>query len=428
MTRMKMAAVIGFCAVSIFSVTGIAQTTEVKVLQGKVLAQTDKGTVTVAPGQKAVLSQEDRPVVVVSDPLVEEVIRMYPWVQAEKQAARTRIDSTSIRVISVDDEKTVRAAALIELPNASSAASTACRIGVTSLADDQTFYDLKGSLIPCRVEKVSETTGYYHLDFPDSVGPGEHFKLVSVARAKPPKNSLWSQDNVWRISAPNETPYCLNYLQVVLPKSAILIDSSLPVVVNEVDGRVAVTTRKYYGKTTDGFYWDQISFLWPEKDETTLADLPREYRGLRDKRDLELSEEYHCEKAKIIAGGKYQDQSNPLRALLTYTSAIINKDTDLLTNVTYTLHRHPELGEQTTEETWAVSKRQFVDQTDFLSIPPWPENPQNGTLHAVYTCRPGSLIRQDMLVFVYHDGKWYQSGNAGNPRDMDVSSFTKYID
>jgi hypothetical protein len=428
MTKMRLTAAIGVCVVSILSAAGIAETTQVKVLQGKVLAQTDKGTVAVAPGQKAVLSQEDRPIVVVNDPLVEEVIKKCSWTQAEKQAVRTRIDSTSIRVISVDDENTVRAAALAEIPNATSTASTACRIGVTSLADDQTFYDLKGNLIPFRVEKVSETTGYYHLDFPDPVGPGEHFKLVSVGRTKPTKEYFWSEDHVWRISAPNETPYCLDYLQVVLPKSAILVDASLPAaVVNEVDDRVAVTTRKYYGKTADGFYWDQISFLWPEKDGTTLADLPPEYRGLRDQRDLELAEEYHREKAKILAGGKYQDQSNPVRALLTYTSALVNRDMDLLMNVTYTFHKHPEFTDRITEQFWDVSKRQFVDQTDFLSTPAWPESPQNGTLHAVYTCRPGSLIRQDMFAFVYYDGKWYQLGNEGNPRGTDVSAFTKFL-
>ena len=52
--------------------------------------------------------------------------------------------------------------------------------------------------------------------------------------------------------------------------------------------------------------------------------------------------------------------------------------------------------------------------------------PEEGHLHPVYMCYPGTLMRRDMLVCIYHGGKWLRIGNAGNPWDTDVSVFEKF--
>ena len=72
-----------------------------------------------------------------------------------------------------------------------------------------------------------------------------------------------------------------------------------------------------------------IAYLWPEKDGVTMESLPPEYRGLRDPRDVQLSESYQRQMGAILGGADHRDQSTPVAALLTWRCAVVKEDKDL---------------------------------------------------------------------------------------------------
>jgi hypothetical protein len=144
-----------------------------------------------------------------------------------------------------------------------------------------------------------------------------------------------------------------------------------------------------------------ISFLWPDEDGTSLADIPDEYHGLRNKRDEENSKIYKQEIKKILAGIRYEDQSTPLAAWLTCLGSAAQKDAELYAKSAY-IKITPEQAQDSVGQVgyWA-------DILDVLYTPEWPENPGNGYVHPLYTSRKGSLICEGMQRIVYEDGKWY---------------------
>jgi hypothetical protein len=192
----------------------------------------------------------------------------------------------------------------------------------------------------------------------------------------------------------------LNYFRFILPESAILIDSNREIIATDtIDGRVAVTMRNYTGEYADGLC--MISFLWPDEDGTTLADIPGEYRGLRSKQDERNIEKFHQEMEKIRAGIRYEDQSTPLAALLTCLGSGVLKDTELYAKSTHFTQSPEKL------QGYVEQSGYWANVVDVLSTPRWPENPGNGYVHPIYLCRKGSMICEYMQPIVYEDGKWY---------------------
>ncbi|MHC4575336.1 MAG: hypothetical protein ACYS76_14600 [Planctomycetota bacterium] len=173
-----------------------------------------------------------------------------------------------------------------------------------------------------------------------------------------------------------------------------------------VDGRVAVTCRAYTGAIGDGKF--HIAFLWPDKDGTTLAGLPPQYRGLRSEQEREFVEAGQLKIAKIMAGETFEDQSSPLTTLLTTYSAIAQKDKDLLLS----LIGDQQLKEAAARHTDAVLAEagQMFDTHEFLNTPAWPEEPQDGYVHSVNLCRKGSLLWDATVEMVFQGGKWYLQG------------------
>jgi len=253
-------------------------------------------------------------------------------------------------------------------------------------------------------------------------------KFIMVYEDHPSERSMWKDGPVWNLQAGNPSPFCLNYYRIVLPPSAIFLDSSMPVAFTTVaGGRTALTMRNYTGRFHDGTY--HIQFVWPEKDGTSMEDVPPVYRGVRDERIAKLTQEYREAKTKILAGLEYKDLSTPVRSFLTWQSAMASGNAQLYLEVAYMgqndAGRRAEVLKgfyQNPDE----DKYWFVDQRGFLSTPPWPDEPKEGQLHPVFVARPGCLIRDDMHVFIYHAGKWLLVGNMGNPRDTDLNLFEKY--
>ncbi len=308
--------IIFLCAVFLMTqAVTYGQKTEVRVQKGKVIARTTGGTVTINAGQKAVLREGQKPQVDADEPLVNDLIVMDKWAQAEKEAKKIRIDGTLVSVIRIDTEKQWEAAFLIEMPNNYSKPSNTCRIGLTSILNNPKYYDMEGNLIPFDLEKKNEKQGYYYLHFDQPVAPGEKFKYICTAEYEPMDKQMFKKGNIWQMWAANDSPYWLNFFKIILPKTAVFVSSKpSPMLVDEADGQVAITIRNYTGKEADGHY--TVSFVWPAKDQVLLGDLPWDGAG---QEAVTLYEEFISENIRSpelwgelgikLIGGGFWDQA-----------------------------------------------------------------------------------------------------------------------
>ena len=396
-----------FCAVVLLAAQAIvvAQKTEVSVQKGKVIAETSTASVTVDAGRKTVLTPDKKPTVTVDNPMVDDILKLYKLTEAEREQGDLKIESVCIMVGKTEMGE-LQGAFYFEFPNLKSEATNVLTIGQSLIVEGIKVYDMKGNLCRVDVKKVDETAAYYSFHFSEEVQPGEHFKLIGVADIGklpiiPGGIPMYSQEGpLHHFRIANNPRNCLNYYRLILSESAILVDCNREIMATDtVDGKVVVTIRNYTGPYHDG--WCMISFLWPDEDGTSLADIPDEYHGLRNKRDEENSKTYNQEMEKIRAGIKYEDQSTPLAAWLTCLGSTVQKDANL-----YAKSKHFT---QSPEKV-----RGYVEQAgywanvlDVLSTPKWPENPGNGYVHPIYLCRKGSMICEFMQPIVYEDGKWY---------------------
>lgn len=399
----------------------LAQKTEVSVKKGKVVAETKTASVAVEAGRKAILSPDKNPTVTVDDPLVDDVMEIYKWVEAEKQASRQRIDSTSVIVIRIDDENRSTAASLNEVPNAKSEPSGEYRMEDSSVLDEPRFYDLRGRLLRFDFERRNTLRGDYVIHFPESVGPGERFRYVTVSKLN---GIVWRREApLWILPIGSGRANCLAYYRVVLPKSAIFVDSSQPVVMTDAfEGRAAVTVRSYAGQ--GGHDSVSVAFLWPDKDGTTLADLPPQYRGLRNLAEEQVVQEGRRRTAEILAGGKFAGQKTPLETLLSLYSAVVNKDTAQFLELLA-----PELRQLAAGQLdQVVQMAGPVVSLQFLGTPTWPDNPEKGYEHPVYLRREGSLLCELTIIMACQDGKWYvKNVEAGRKQTQSSDSAARQV-
>ncbi len=405
----------------------IAQKTEISVQKGKVVAETADQSVNIEAGQKAVLSADKNPVVTVDSPLVKDALELYKLIEKEKQQSDLKIDSTFILVGRADRDE-VLGALYFEFPNHGPVATDVVTLGYVSVMENIRVYDINGNLCKVEVKHVGEAAASYSIYLSEEVQPGEHFKVIGVANLEDipafpgGAPTYWKEGPLWYFRTANNSPNFLNYYRLILPTSAILIDSNREIIATDtVDGRVAVTMRNYTGLYSDGLC--MISLLWPDEDGTTLADIPDKYHGLRSSRDKQNSDTFKQEMYKIRAGKKHTDQSTPLAALLTCLGSIIHKDLDLYTTVKYTERPSDQIRGHIEQAGY------FADILDLLSTPEWPVNPGNGYVHPIYLCRKGSMIDEFIEPSVYVDGKWYdhntkqkQSGESEDVSPQEIAA------
>lgn len=394
-------------------------------MRGKVKAEAPAGTVTIESGRKAVLTTQASPLVAVDDPLVQDLLAMYPWVEAERKAGRIRILATSIQVYQLENDG-VRQAVLMEVPNLKTLPNDTCRIGETSLIGDAQFYDLSGNLLPYDLTKTGNEMGFYEIHFPQPVAVKGTFRMIAAGNMTPRDAKTLKEGSLRYFTMSNGTPCALNYYQVILPKGAVYVDANLPVTaVKELGGRTAVTIRNYRGQYGNSRII--IAFLWPDKDGTSLEDLPPQYRGLRDARDEKLAEEYHEGIRKIRGGGEYKDQSDPVRAVLAWSSAAVRQDKVRLRQAQYLPFAltDEDFDKVIAKGLFAQLAAEYIEGMDFLGTPAWPETPEEGYIHPVYMSWPGSHLRKDTVAVIYTSGQWLRCGDIGNPWNTDVNSFKK---
>ncbi|UCG56236.1 MAG: hypothetical protein JSU70_15375 [Phycisphaerales bacterium] len=409
------------CAIVLLAapVTLLAQKTQISVKKGKVVAQTAEQTVTIEAGRRAVLAAHTSPTVTVDNPLVYDVMQLHELVEKEKQYSELKIDSAFIMVGTADVEG-VLGALYFEFPNGGPQAMDHLTFGQASIIEEFQVYDLNGDLCHVDVERLNESSARYTIRFNEPVQPGELVQLIGVANLTDipvlpgGAPAYWKEGPLWYFQTYNMSPNCLNYYRLILPKSAILVDTNRQVIATDCVGdKLAVTIRNYTGKYSDAVC--TISLLFPEEDGTGLADIPDEYHGLRNKRDEKNAKTYRQEMAKIRAGMKFENQSTPLGALLTLIAGAVHNDKDLYAKSKYQVPAPEQLqGRMEQAAYWA-------DILDFLGTPNWPANPGNGYVHPIYLCRKGSLIREFTQPAVYEDGKWYmhntRSRRGESPED-----------
>jgi len=272
--------------------------------------------------------------------------------------------------------------------------------GPTTILKDPKYYDMEGNLIPFDLEKIDARSGIYTLHMSKAIQPGEQIKYIGVSEID---NAVFSKDGPLWILRLNYSSSANNlvYYRFILPESAIFIDSSQSAtMIDNVDGRVAVTIRIYTSSGGDGV---TIAYLWPDKDGTTVADIPPQYRGLRDQAEQEIVQEGRLEVAKILSGATYDEQNTPLQTLLSLYSAATHEDSEQFVNLISPDLREYVVGEM--DQVMGLTGR--VVNYGFLGSPKWPDEPENGYEHPVYLCREGSLICEATIVMVYQDGKWY---------------------
>jgi hypothetical protein len=395
------------CAVVLLSVGTLlmAQKTEVAVQKGKVIAETATASVAIEAGRKTVLTPDEKPTVTVDNPMVDDVLKLYKLVEAEREQGDLKIESVCMIVGKAEREEII-GAIYFEFPNHKAEATNVLTAGQMAIIPGFKVYDMKGNLCRIDVKKLDENTAQYSIHFSEEIQPGEYFKLIGVANLDklpiiPGGTPSYDQEgSLHHFRTALNSRNCLNYYRFILPESAILVDCNREILATDtVDGKVAVTIRNYTGPYYDG--WCMISFLWPAEDGTTLADIPDEYHGLRNKRDKENSMAYNQEMEKVLAGIRYEDQSTPLAAWLTCLGSAGQKDAELYAKSSYTkLTPEKAQGNVGRIGYWA-------DKLDVLYTPKWPKNPGNGYVHPLYTSRKGSLICEGMQRIVYEDGKWY---------------------
>jgi hypothetical protein len=398
-----------------------AQKTEVSVRKGKVVAETPTTSVAVEAGRKAVLSPGKNPAVRVDEPLVDDVMEIYKWIEAEKQASRQPFDSTWAVVIRIDDENRCTGALLSEVPNKKSQPSRDYWMDDSSILADPRFYDLTGHLLQFDFEQRNAMRGDYTIHFPQAVGPGELFRYVTVGRLN---GIVWRREApLWILPVGSGRVNCLAYYRVVLPKSAIFVDSSHPVVMTDAfEGRVAVTVRNLTGPASQNSV--NVAFLWPDRDGTTLADLPPQYRGLRDPSQEQVVREGRRRTAEILAGGTYMGQKTPLETLLSLYSAAVNKDTAQLLELVAPDVRQIVAGK--IDQMMGTAGVMFNFQ--FLGTPAWPDEPKDGYEHPVYLCREGSLLCELTIIMASQGGKWYvKNVESGHKQTLSADNAASQV-
>jgi len=277
-----------FTAAVLFRTAGgtWAGETQVTVEKGKVEAVTATGTVTVAAGHKAILKDAQAPEKMTEEPMVRDMLTMYDWLKGDPSRKDPRLNAATALVMSFESETLVKSATLAEYPNSESKPIQVEHWGPTGLPGPIKFYDLDGDLLEHELEKAGEENGMQlynisiHLAKP--VPPGGNVTLIMLLEMHLPVGDLkllWKDGPVWKCRFGNESQFNLNYYEVILPESAILLDCDRPIVgITDREGRTVVIMRNQTDERGDlGSFL--LTFLWPEKDGLTLLDVPERYRN-----------------------------------------------------------------------------------------------------------------------------------------------------
>ena len=80
--------------ITILPVMLLSDETEIEVLQGKVRGRTPQTEMMISAGQKGLIKEGQEPIIAVNDPLVQQAIHMYRWIEEERKSGHSVEDAT----------------------------------------------------------------------------------------------------------------------------------------------------------------------------------------------------------------------------------------------------------------------------------------------------------------------------------------------
>lgn len=267
------AALIG--AIFVAAALAHAGETEVSVMKGKVIAQSNKGSVEVEAGQRGIMQEGRAPVAIADNVFVKNLIEMANWVQAERMSGKEPFEGSTIHIARVDDEKTVACFDLAEMPPRDDLSSDTCVIDNTNtlLSKNWSFYDMEGKSLTFDVKKWTENRASVFIHFPKAIRPGEKFKFIYTNETAVDPFLLSREGSMWKTQIANPNRNWLNYFCFVLPSSGVFVKATQPPFCSgEMGGRTYVTFRGHTGPNGENGQC-AVYFLWPDHDGTSLKDL-----------------------------------------------------------------------------------------------------------------------------------------------------------
>lgn len=395
--------------------------TVVTVDRGQVRVETASGSALVDAGQKAVMTAGEKPLPGVSEPLIEDVLKLNKLAQAERAAKQERIDGVLINVCSIESDKLWKAALLTESVNSADKPVTVYHIGNLGNLIEPRFYDMQGRLLKYDWKKGPDDQGPCDVHMLDPVAPGSCFRLVCVGSAVPPPQCLRHEGKVWHAWQANDSRHYLNYFRFILPPSGMLVESNREPLITDVrDGRLSLTIRNYTGKDADGEV--DVAFLWPDKDGSSLEDIPARLRGGQDVWQSRIAEQYGQQMALIESGQNHDDQSTPLATLLTRNAAILRGDRERMLATAHVTTN--EQRKAVVEELEKLEKefgglqglrRLLIDPVKIVRTSEWPAQPAEGAFHKIvmYGSDPSKVAFT--MGQTFSQGKWYIDYSSPGP-------------
>jgi len=143
--------------------------------------------------------------------------------------------------------------------------------------------------------------------------------------------------------------------------------------------------------------------------------------------EAQAVEEYNRIRNEILEGKRYEDLSTPLRALLSYLSALHFRDFEAYGRLRPGIDLDQE-GKpiKVKEETLARFEGWFIE-SKILRAPLPPENPEALELWPIYIADESGKEWEQAFVFIFWEGKWRWAGNSYSDWRKAKEFFLKYF-
>lgn len=424
------------CCVLILWLCAFAQAqskTEVVVKRGEVKTQTAQGERIVNAGQKGILSEGQKPLVAVNDPLVEQVIQMYRWAREEQLSGLHPVELIQIGVHGLDEANLWRSSGLTEWVNQTAEKLDVVTLGPMTALDNLRIYDLEGNELTYEAKSDAINVSRYVVHFSRPIEPNQ--KAGFILSSKNYNRAYWaSKGPVWTITfSSGQKQIFLHYTKIILPKSAILL-SAFPdyITIDKVEDRIALTFRDYKQGQLPAM--QQVSFLWPDQDGSTLQDVPPELRGLADPEQIRMSQDFNAGVASILAGKRVNDASSPMNSLLSAISFAVH-DLDKLDTFGDSIPFIKALfgNDMAAAKTGLMQVKDGLHMAEYHSGGIIPADSKTGTVVPIVLKLKGSVTPYMFVEFTKEGEQWFLTNSssdlsAGIPGQTRVTKIQPDLD
>lgn len=273
----------------------LGQKTEVRVNDGLVRVSTEAGDRLVHPGQKASLITGQEPDVKIDDPIVDDAIALYKIAKEERENSDENYSLISIQSYAIENNGKAHGAFATEFTNHRDTAMDLCLLGETPILFKQQYFSFEGRLLDFQKDEIAPHLGFYYVNYPEKVAPGEAFEFVSTFELDLNLASL-KKEGHYEFTAGEGTPNSLAYYRIVLPEGAEFLECTGNVDLLKIDshyGRVGLTIKGHKGKSGSHY---TIKFDLDDEFLEEPADDALSYNDIKN-----LLEGFQSEVNKIVA-------------------------------------------------------------------------------------------------------------------------------